>query len=286
MIAILLSTYNGADYIGKQIDSLLSQTYQDFTIYIRDDGSNDGTIGIIDSFVNKFPDKVKHVDQNGDNLGVGQSFMWLLEHAMADYYMYCDQDDVWLPEKVELTLKKIQEIDKTGHAEMPCCAFTDAIIVDGQLNHLYDSLWKSNYRNPEDAKDVYRYAVYRQAALGCTMIFNNGARRYALQNKQFPFRRGQHDRFVVYLCAVFGKVTYLDKPLIKYRQHGKNVTSYINKTQTRFSVVENILLSPKKVHSHLSDNFGRLKMLPINVSYAKIFVMLIQKWIFTSKWKK
>lgn len=48
--------------------------------------------------------------------------MWLLEHAMADYYMYCDQDDVWLPEKVELTLKKIQEIDKTGHAEMPCCA--------------------------------------------------------------------------------------------------------------------------------------------------------------------
>ena len=169
---------------------------------------------------------------------------------------------------------------------MPCCAFTDAIIVDGQLNHLYDSLWKSNYRNPEDAKDVYRYAVYRQAALGCTMIFNNGARRYALQNKQFPFRRGQHDRFVVYLCAAFGKVTYLDKPLIKYRQHGKNVTSYINKTQTRFSVVENILLSPKKVHSHLSDNFGRLKMLPINVSYAKIFVMLIQKWIFTSKWKK
>lgn len=94
MIAILLSAYNGADYIGKQIDSLLSQTYQDFTIYIRDDGSNDGTIGIIDSFVNKFPDKVKHVDRNGDNLGVGQSFMWLLEHAMADYYMYCDQDDV------------------------------------------------------------------------------------------------------------------------------------------------------------------------------------------------
>lgn len=77
MIAILLSAYNGADYIGKQIDSLLSQTYQDFTIYIRDDGSNDGTIGIIDSFVNKFPDKVKHVDRNGDNLGVGQSFMWL-----------------------------------------------------------------------------------------------------------------------------------------------------------------------------------------------------------------
>ena len=284
MIAILMSAYNGAKYIREQIDSLLAQSYQDFAVYIRVDGSSDGTAEIVDEYASKYPDKIKHVDVGGKNLGCGQSFMWLLEHTEADYYMYCDQDDVWLPTKVEETLAKIKEHDETGHRDVPCVVFTDAIIVDGEMNVMYDSLWKSNHRNPEDAKDVYRYAVYRQAALGCTMLFNNETRRLALSISRFPDRTGQHDRLLVFLCARLGVVDYLTKPLIKYRQHNANVTSYLNRIQTRKSILKIIILTPRTRIRNLKIRYGRMRYLPFRVYFTKIFFMICTKWLFPSKW--
>jgi rhamnosyltransferase len=286
MIAILMSAYNGAKYIREQIDSLLGQTYQDFVVHIRVDGSTDGTTEIVDEYARKYPDKIKHVDVGGNNLGCGQSFMWLLEHAEADHYMYCDQDDVWLPTKVEETLAKMKEHDATGHRDVPCVVFTDAEVVDSELNTMFTSLWRSNHRHPEDAKDVYRYAVYRQAALGCTMMFNNETRRQAINVKTFPDKYGQHDRLLVYLCAKLGEVDYLNKPLIKYRQHGANVTSYLAKTQTRKTIVKRTLLSPSERIKNQKIKFARLKLLPFPVSYFKIFVTLCQKWSCPKKWNQ
>lgn len=286
MIAIIMSAYNGAKYIREQIDSLLAQTCQDFVVYIRVDGSTDGTTEIVDEYVSKYPGKIKHVDIEGKNLGCGQSFMWLLEHSQADYYMYCDQDDVWLPTKVEETLAKMKEHDATGHKDVPCVVFTDAEVVDSEMNTLFDSLWKSNHRHPEDARDVYRYAVYRQAALGCTMMFNNETRRLALEAKTFPDRTGQHDRLLVYLCAKLGVVDYLSKPLIKYRQHGANVTSYLGKIQTRKSILKLILQSPIKRIEALELRYGRLKLLPFPISYFKIFITICKKWSRPQKWNQ
>ena len=286
MIAILMSAYNGAAYIREQIDSLLAQTCQDFVVYIRVDGSTDGTTEIVDEYAKKYSDKIKHLDVGGNNLGCGQSFMWLLEHTEADYYMYCDQDDVWLPTKVEETLAKMREHDETGHKDVPCVVFTDAIITDDKMNVMYDSLWKSNHRNPEDAKDVYRYAVYRQAALGCTMMFNNKTRNVALSVKTFPDERGQHDRLLVFLCAKLGEVDYVDEALIKYRQHGNNVTSYLNKTSTRTRIIKAWSTSPGKHFRSLQNRFGRMKKLPFPVSFARIFLTMCGKWINTRSWNK
>lgn len=281
-----MSAYNGANYIREQIDSLLNQTYKDFEVHIRVDGSADGTTEIVDEYANRFPDIIKHVDINGDNLGCGQSFMWLLEHTEADYYMYCDQDDVWLPTKVEETLSKMKEHDATGHREVPCVVFTDAEVVDSELNTMFESLWKSNHRHPEDAKDVYRYAVYRQAALGCTMMFNNETRRQAMRVKTFPDRDGQHDRLLIYLCAKLGEVDYLSKPLIKYRQHGANVTSYLGKVQTRKTIVIRTLLTPRERIKVQKIKFARLKLLPFPVSYFKIFITQCGKWLRPKKWNQ
>lgn len=284
MIAILMSAYNGATYIREQIDSLLAQTCKDFVVYIRVDGSADGTSEIVDEYTSKYPDKIKHVDVDGENLGCGQSFMLLLEYAVADYYMYCDQDDVWLPTKVEETLAKMKEHDETGHKDVPCVVFTDAVIVDGEMNVMYDSLWKSNHRNPEDAKDVYRYAVYRQAALGCTMMFNNKTRELALPVKTFPDKRGQHDRLLIYLCAKLGEVDYVEKQLIKYRQHGNNVTSYMGETLTRTGIIKVLITSPRKYIMRLHNRFGRMKKLPFPVSFTKIFLTMCLKWMNTKSW--
>ena len=286
MIAILMSAYNGATYIREQIDSLLHQTYQDFEVRIRVDGSTDGTTEIVKEYAGKYPEKIKHVDIGGDNLGCGQSFMWLLEHTEADYYMYCDQDDVWLPTKVEETLAKMKEHDPTGHKDVPCVVFTDAEVVDSEMNTMFDSLWKSNHRHPEDAKDVYRYAVYRQAALGCTMMFNNETRRLAIRVKMFPDRWGQHDRLLIYLCAKLGEVDYLSKSLIKYRQHNANVTSYLKKEQTRKTIIKRSLLAPGERIKAQKIKFARLKLLPFPVSYFKIFVTLCQKWFRPKKWNQ
>ena len=288
MIAILMSAYNGAKYIEEQIGSLLSQTFQDFVIYIRIDGSTDGTTEIVDRYVEKYPEKIKHVDVKRGNLGCGQSFMWLLENVNADYYMYCDQDDVWLQTKIEETLRKMKEHDETGHEGVPCVVFTDAIIVDAQMNVMFESLWKSNHRNPDDAKDFYRYAIYRQAALGCTMMFNNEARRLALGVKQFPDRKhGRHDRLIVLLCAKFGIVDYIDKSLIKYRQHNNNVSSYLSKTNNnKMEIVRLIMLSPKQRFDRIFSKFSKLRYMPFHVSYTRLFFTMCGKWFNMKRWNK
>ncbi len=278
MIAVLLSAYNGEKYIAEQIESLLAQTYEDFRVFIRDDNSTDKTRSIINNYKSKFPEKIELVDINGKNLGCGQSFMMLLKIVKADYYMYCDQDDVWLPTKIEETLSKIKEIDETGHGSTPCVAFTDAIVVDSNLNVLYDSLWNSNNRNPEDTKDVYRYEVYRQAALGCTMMFNNKAREICLQAIDYPDKSGHHDRLVIFICAHYGAITYLKKQLIKYRQHGTNVTSYTNRIYNRKKVLGS-MKSPFYTQKRLYNRFKQLKKLPFHVSLIKLYITMLKKWI-------
>ena len=143
-----MSAYNGANYIRTQIDSLLSQTYKDFEVYIRVDGSADGTTEIVDEYANRFPDKIKHVDINGENLGCGQSFMWLLEHTEADYYMYCDQDDVWLKQKVELSFEQMKR-QETACQGKPVIVYTDLYVTDAALNITNGSFWQEICLHPE-----------------------------------------------------------------------------------------------------------------------------------------
>lgn len=274
-----MSAYNGSKYIREQIDSILSQTYQDFKLYIRIDGSNDGTDQIINEYIKKYPEVIEIIDKDGPNLGCGQSFMTLLKNVEADYYMYSDQDDVWLPRKIEQSLLKIREIDETGYDSYPCVAFTDAIVVDSQLNTIYDSLWKSNNRNPEFTKNIYYYEVYRQAALGCTMIFNNAARNISLKANSYPDREGHHDRLVIFICSKYGKITYLNEALIKYRQHSANVTSFTGKIYSKNKVLRSFT-HPLKLFRILNIRFRKLKKLPFRVSLARLYLTMLKKWMF------
>ena len=103
MVAILMSTYNGERYLREQIDSLLNQTYKDWKLYIRDDKSTDGTVSIIEGYVRVYPDQIVYKSDGFGNLGAGCSFMQLLSSIDSDYYMFCDQDDVWMEDKIERT---------------------------------------------------------------------------------------------------------------------------------------------------------------------------------------
>lgn len=103
MVDILLASYNGINYIQKQIDSIINQTYQDFLLWIRDDGSTDGTQEVLRKYEENYPGKIHVVEDKKGNLGVRKNFNELLRYSGQDYCMFCDQDDVWLPEKVEKT---------------------------------------------------------------------------------------------------------------------------------------------------------------------------------------
>lgn len=132
-VAILLSTYNGEKYLEEQLDSLLLQSYQDFVVYIRDDGSSDRTVNIINQYVMK-DNRFINVG-NSENLGCAASFINLLRNASADIYMFCDQDDYWLPNKLQRAVDYFSAIDPL----QPTLYHCDLSVVDEKLNIIQNS---------------------------------------------------------------------------------------------------------------------------------------------------
>ena len=112
-IAILMATYNGEKYICQQIDSILSQTCKDWELYIHDDGSTDNTIAAVESYVEKYPDKIHLIDGKSTG-GAKYNFFYMFGQVEAPYYMTCDQDDVWKPDKIYLTLQKMEALEAKG----------------------------------------------------------------------------------------------------------------------------------------------------------------------------
>ena len=136
-IAILMATYNGEKYICQQIDSILSQTCTDWELYIHDDGSTDNTIAAVESYVGKYPDKIHLIDGKSTG-GAKYNFFYLFSQVEAPYYMTCDQDDVWLDKKIELTYDKMLAIE--DKADIPCLVYTELRVVDGELNTIADTM--------------------------------------------------------------------------------------------------------------------------------------------------
>lgn len=112
MVDILMATYNGEKYISEQLESIIGQDFKDWKLFIRDDGSKDNTIHIIDNYMKKFPDKIELIDNYNRNLGVKLNFGELMKRSKNQYCMFSDQDDVWLPNKISITLNKMKELEK------------------------------------------------------------------------------------------------------------------------------------------------------------------------------
>lgn len=218
MVAILLSTYNGEQHLEEQIKSICEQTYQDWNLYIRDDGSKDNTIQILNRL--EQGDNRIHLIKNGGNLGVAKSFIFLLENSTADYYMFCDQDDVWLPTKIEASIHAIQKAESVHGSDTPLLAFTDQFVVDGELNTISDSYYSHCGTKKLVGKE--RFFLTGPMVPGCTMIFNNAAKRVCLPYTQV--NRVIHDYWLMLrVLKNKGHLIFIPESLMLYRQHGKNV---------------------------------------------------------------
>ncbi len=148
-VAVLMATYNGERYVAEQIQSILRQTYPAWTLFVRDDGSQDGTAGIVEQFALQHSTRIRVVPNQEGRLGVDKNFSTLLGAAEAEYYMFCDQDDVWLPNKIENTLACMQSLEKDEGDRTPLLVYTDLRPVDEHLREIDASIWHYGRHNPD-----------------------------------------------------------------------------------------------------------------------------------------
>lgn len=215
-IAILMATYNGEKYICQQIDSILSQTCKDWELYIHDDGSTDNTIAALESYVEKYPNKIHLIDGKSTG-GAKYNFFYLFGQVEAPYYMTCDQDDVWLDKKIGLTYDKMLTIE--NKADVPCLVYTELRVVDSELNTIADTM--SEYQSLDCHKRTINQFILQNSVTGCTMMVNMALRDKMLHITDID-NTIMHDWWAALVAAQFGKTAFIDEPTILYRQHGDN----------------------------------------------------------------
>lgn len=217
MVDILLATYNGEKYISEQIDSILSQDYKDWKIFIRDDGSTDSTIRIIDKYLKEYPGKIQLIDDIKGNIGVKLNFGELIQYSKSEYCMFCDQDDVWLSNKISLTLEKMKKIEIDKTVKIPILVHTDLKVVDKNLELISDSIWK--YMKLDKTRNTLNKLLVKTTVTGCTMMINSSLREIIYD---IPKDCIMHDYWIALVASSCGIIEWIDTPTILYRQHGNN----------------------------------------------------------------
>ncbi len=219
-VAVVMTTYNGEKYVGEQITSILSSSYQDFEIFIYDDGSKDQTLSILQEYERQYPEKI-HVTQNEINLGVTANFLYALSRTTMDYIMFCDQDDVWNSNKIALTLKRMRHMEAQIGKDKPLAVFTDACIVDQELNSISPSFFASEHLDP--GKIDLPHILMENKLIGCTVMTNAALRKILQSSTNLPKLARFHDWWVALIAAAFGKIGFVHESTLLYRQHGGNV---------------------------------------------------------------
>lgn len=278
-VAILLASYNGGKYIDQQLQSIKNQTYRDFKCYIRDDGSNDNTVGIIQSYVKKDPAHFVLITTPGKEHGSKYNFFELIQYykqfCNEEYIMFSDQDDIWSVEKVE------KEVDQIIKCNKPALVFCNQEVVDENLGHIPSSIHGK-------MKDYYKFPnslTYRNVAAGCTMCVNR-----ELLSKAFsditPEQFVMHDWWLMLVAAYMGKITFINKTLMQYRQHGDNVlgidsNNYLGKAR---KYIKNFSRSmhDRKIQAELCEKQMQnlLRLAPKDVRLLKYSLIMSKPAVF------
>ena len=217
MVDILLASYNGGKYIEEQIQSILKQTFKDWRLIIRDDGSNDNTIEIIEKYVKLYPKNIVLIKDEDKRLGLCKNFLRLLEYVSADYIMFCDQDDFWFENKIENTLKKMKETEKS-YSLSPILVHTDLKVANSKLEVICNSFFK--YQGLDKKVFSIKRLVCQNSITGCTVMINKKLLELAVKGKNSDML--VHDWWIALTAAAFGHIVFLDEPTIYYRQHNFN----------------------------------------------------------------
>lgn len=241
MIHIMMATYNGQKYICEQIESILKQTYTEWKLFISDDGSTDQTKEMIKKYHDMYPEKIFLVKSRNGFHNAKDNFAYLFRVVpKAEYYAFCDQDDIWLIDKLDKMLHTIQK----KKSKNILLAYHDMLVGETLENVKQLSYFKYTKLNLDNKYPLQQILLYNVIP-GCSMIFNHELRKIIAD---IPNECFMHDWWIVLvtLCCQ-GQVIFVDEALSVYRQHAMNeigavvrpgMLYYIKKSISFFNVLK------------------------------------------------
>lgn len=225
--AVLLASYNGEKYIAQQIDSILNQEFTDFNLFISDDGSSDRTVDIINSYREKYSDRIfilrrREKNEKSRTNSACANFLYLLENTGSDLYFFCDQDDFWQKDHLSKLVEKYNSLSESEKA-LPVLIFTDLSVVDSELNIINYSDFAYAKRPSNPKNNSYFFATNIR---GCACCINSSVKELVFRNteklKENIDKVEMHDVFVTLTASFFGKKYFINQPTLLYRQHENN----------------------------------------------------------------
>ena len=219
MITIIMAVYNGQEYIREQLESLKDQTYTEWRLVIRDDRSSDKTAEIVKKFSDEVEQEVIFKVNEKPSGSAKNNFALLINDAKeSDYVMFCDQDDIWKKDKIEITFNKMKQAEERYGRDFPLLVHGDVEVIDENGNINADSMFEMSHIN---ADSKLPQILIQNHVTGCTMMCNKklivGISEYT--SSEYII---MHDYLAALYASVFGKIEVIKKPLLSYRQHSGN----------------------------------------------------------------
>lgn len=242
-IAILMATYNGERFLKQQLDSILSQSYTEWVLYVRDDGSTDQTLDILRKY-EELDSRIHYSVSNSIKHGPFINFHNLI-HSMYnedafDYYVFADQDDIWIDTKLQIL------VDSFKNEGTPELLYSDMKVIDEENRVCVDSM---NADRNIQLHNKYQLFFIHSYIWGCTVAFN-----YALfklvPRVDLDSRLAEilsHDNYFAKFALIYGDVTYIDKQLILYRRHSDNVSIFKNSKSNLKDVFSTMLFGVRNI---------------------------------------
>lgn len=216
IVDILLAAFQSAPYLREQLDSIIAQSDPNWRILIHDGGSTDSTLDIIRTYTEKFPGKICFLGSS--KASACTNFSLLMSASTSELIMLCDHDDIWLPDKIAETRERFIQETRKHPAGTPLLVFSDLIIVDRNLRIINASLM--NYSNLNPQRLALSQLLVQNVPHGNTMMFNSALCKLA---HPIPKKAVMHDNWIALTAAAFGRIAYLNRATILYRQHECNV---------------------------------------------------------------
>lgn len=229
-VTILMATYNGAQYIKQQLDSLINQTYTNWKLIIRDDGSTDNTIEIVEQYISLHSNVslvINKTKQKGAVSNFAALYALARKQQSGSYIMFCDQDDIWLPNKIKATMALMQNAEQQNHNK--------PVMIFGNMQMITSEGVPIDEEMKLMPQLSFNRTLVQNYALGCTMMINNELIQIM---EDIPLLAENHDYWVCLIATAFGVTRYLEDSYLQYRQHNNNVTSQgagMKKRFTRFT---------------------------------------------------
>lgn len=264
-VEILLSVYGKADFLGEFLQSLQGQDCQDFRLLYRFDGN---AASDAEELLKKFPRSEEIPGR--EHLGVVFSYQKLLKNSSAELVMFADQDDIWHRDKISRSVEAIQKEEEKWGKEIPVLVHTDLRVVDHAKQPICASLWDFQVLNPQ--KNSLKALMIQNNVTGCTMIFN---RALADLMDEFPDAAICHDWYLAMTASALGKIAFLNRPTIDYRQHAGNVFGAVPRRKftgmlwQRRHLHERLALTQRQAQAFLTQFRG--KLMPDQVKILEVW---------------